>query len=103
MEFVREFVPFMVGAAISPAVTFVGRRLSRTRPGFWSLLTIALVIGTLVSFLAGEWAGGTAEALAAVMIDASLAFTGSQLMYRLPGLRSAVARAERAEPVVTRP
>jgi hypothetical protein len=44
---------------------------------------VAIVVGLCVSFFAGEWAGELPDAVMAIIIDTSLAYTGSQLAYRL--------------------
>jgi hypothetical protein len=44
---------------------------------------VVIVVGLCVSFFAGEWAGGLTDAVMAIIIDTSLAYTGSQLAYRL--------------------
>ncbi len=83
MENLREVAPFFVGMLIPPLVTIAAHgRWSRVFKSVASFV-VALILGICTSAIAGELAAGFPDGLIAIMIDTSLAYTGSQLAYRL--------------------
>lgn len=96
MENLREVAPFFVGMLIPPLVTIAAH-------GRWSGIfksvasfVVALILGVCTSAIAGELAAGFPDGLIAVMIDTSLAYTGSQLAYRLVWKPVQARRRQRA-------
>ncbi len=83
MDALREAAPFLVGTLTAPLVTLAAH--GRWSGGVKSVASfvVALALGLCASVVAGELAAGMPGALIAVMIDTSLAYTGSQVAYRL--------------------
>jgi hypothetical protein len=84
MEAINEIIPFFVGLLVIPLV------LMRTLQSNWSetfkqltSLIIALLTGATISLFMGELARDLPEAIASIIIDTSLVYTGSQIMYGL--------------------
>ena len=81
MELLRESAPFLFGALIAPVIVLVGR-LARSEQGrFLGLLALALICGAGASLVNGELGHGLPESLMAIVIDASLVFTGMHVAY----------------------
>jgi hypothetical protein len=106
MEFFREAIPFLIGTVLPGAVLLLSRLAGLSRNRVAVSFAVAVVVGLCVSFFAGEWAGGLPDAVMAIIIDTSLAYTGSQLAYRLvwkPAVAmQASAAADSAAPRITR-
>jgi hypothetical protein len=83
MEFLHETAPFLVGLIVPPVVMFSIRPTWSGQLKFIAAFVPALVLGLCTSVFAGEVVGSLPDALIAIMIDASLVYTGSQLAYRL--------------------
>lgn len=83
METLHEIAPFLVGMLAPPLVTIAAH--GRWSGGVKSVSSfiVALTLGLCASAVTGELAAGMPDALIAVMIDTSLAYTGSQVAYRL--------------------
>jgi len=83
MDALHEVAPFLVGMLAPPLVTLAAH--GRWSGGVKSLASfaVALALGLCASAVTGELAAGLPDALIAVMIDTSLAYTGSQVAYRL--------------------
>ncbi len=77
----REAAPFLVGMVLPPGV-MLASRLVGGRSRLALSFAVALIVGFCVSLLAGELAAGM-PAMMAVIIDTSLAYTGSQIAYHL--------------------
>lgn len=88
----REFAPFLIGLILPPMVMLALRNSWSGGRKFALAFAPALVLGFCTSLLAGELAGGIPEGVAAIIIDTSLVFTGSQLAYRLFWKRTLEAR-----------
>lgn len=83
MEMIREAAPFLVGMVLPPVVMLLIRSDWSGFGRFLAAFIPALILGICTSFLAGELAGDIPEGVMAIIIDTSLAYTGSQLAYRL--------------------
>jgi hypothetical protein len=83
MELLREAAPFIVGLLIPPVLFLVIPRRWRRSSKFWTVFGSALLLGGIISFLAGELFGDFPESAMAIVIDTSLVYTASQLAYRL--------------------
>ncbi len=105
MDLLRETAPFLIGLIVPPILMLVR---PATWPGLYKFATAfvaAVILGTCVSALAGEFAAGMPDALINVLIDTSLVYAGSQVAYWIiwkPVLeerlqRRAVLREERAD------
>ncbi len=82
-DLLRETAPFLVGMILPPIIMLATRPSWSGQFKFVAALLPALVLGFCTSALAGELAAGMPAGLIAVIIDASLVYTGSQLAYRL--------------------
>jgi hypothetical protein len=83
METLREIVPFFIGLVLPPVMMLLSLSLRLKRVNTLFSFILALLIGSCVSFLAGELAGDLPGALMAVIIDTSLVYTGSQAAHYL--------------------
>jgi hypothetical protein len=83
MELFREAIPFLIGTLLPGVVLLTSRLAGLSRNRVAVSFAVAIVVGLCVSFFAGEWAGGLPDAVMAIIIDTSLAYTGFQLAYRL--------------------
>jgi hypothetical protein len=95
----RETAPFLVGLIVPPILMLARSTSWPSQVRFVVVVLVALVLGFLTSALVGELAAGPPDSLISVLIDSSLALTGSQVAYRFawrPLLeRRAVAETER--------
>jgi hypothetical protein len=82
MQLFREAIAFLIGILLPGAVLLTSRLAGLSRHQMAVSFAVAIVVGLCVSFFAGEWAGGLPDAVMAIIIDTSLAYTGSQLAYR---------------------
>ena len=106
MALFREAIPFLIGIVLPGAVLLISRLAGLSHNRVAVSFAAAIVVGLCVSFFAGEWAGGLRDAVMAIIIDTSLAYTGSQLAYRLVwkpavGMQAGLA-ANSAAPSVAR-
>lgn len=84
MEILRELLPFFLGMLVIPPLMIV------LAPQRWSgrlkfiiTLVLAVVVGFVGSTIVGEQIGDLSERIAALIIDTSTAYAGSQLAYWL--------------------
>jgi len=73
----------LIGILLPGMVLLTSRLAGLSRNRVAVSFAVVIVVGLCVSFFAGEWAGGLTDAVMAIIIDTSLAYTGSQLAYRL--------------------
>jgi hypothetical protein len=78
----RETAPFLVGLIVPPILMLARSAAWPSQVRFVVALLVALILGFLTSALVGELAAGPPDSLISVLIDASLAFAGSQVAYR---------------------
>ena len=84
MEILRETVPLIFGALfLPPVLMFILRHGWSGRLKFLIVFLAALIVGFVASTVVGEQKGELAEAIVALVIDTSLAYTGSQVAYWL--------------------
>lgn len=84
MEALREMVPLMFGAIVLPPIlTFLMRQNWPGRIKFLIVFLAALLVGFVASTVVGEQHGELEESIVALVIDTSLAYTGSQIAYWL--------------------
>src|SRR5215470_8261271 len=95
MDLLRETAPLLVGMIVPPIIMLVIRPTWSGQFKFLVAFLPALILGFCTSALAGELTAGMPDGLIAVIIDASLVYTGSQLAYRLfwkPALEARIQR-----------
>ncbi len=81
---VREAAPFLVGMMLPPFLMLIMSPAWSKMGKFIASFVPALLVGGTISILAGEIIGrDLPEALAALIVDTALVYTGSQLAYRL--------------------
>ncbi len=95
MDLLRETAPFLVGMIVPPIIMLVIRPTWSGQSKFLAAFLPALILGFCTSALAGELTAGMPDGLIAVIIDASLVYTGSQLAYRLVWKPALEARIQR--------
>ncbi|MEZ4670732.1 MAG: hypothetical protein R3E39_22745 [Anaerolineae bacterium] len=84
MEALREMVPLMFGAIVlPPLLTYLMRQNWSGRIKFLIVFLASLIVGFVASTVVGEQHGELEEAVVALVIDTSLAYTGSQVAYWL--------------------
>lgn len=85
MDALREVTPFFVGMLAPPLVILTLTTRARRSGALTTVASfvVALVLGVCTSAIAGELTLGLPDGLIAVLIDTSLAYTGSQAAYRL--------------------
>lgn len=83
MDALREIAPFLVGLLAPPLLITAARARWSSSGKTAASLVVALVLGLCTSAIAGEITQGLPDGLIAVLIDTSLAYTGSQVAYRL--------------------
>ncbi len=79
MEFTREIAPFLLGGLVSSGLTFLYRKAGERARALGTVF-VALVLGACTSLAAGELVN-LQDGMIAVMIDASLIFTGATVSY----------------------
>jgi hypothetical protein len=99
MDMLREAAPFLIGLVVPPMAMLAIRASWPGQLKFLVAFAPALVLGCFTSLFAGELAGGMPNGLIAIMIDASLVFTASQLAYRLFWKSVLEPRVQRGVPV----
>ena len=83
MDALREIAPFLVGMLAPPLLITAARARWSGAAKTAASLVVALILGLCTSAIAGELTQGLPDGLIAVLIDTSLAYTGSQVAYRL--------------------
>lgn len=83
MDALREIAPFLVGLLAPPLLITAARARWSGSMKTAASLVVALILGLCTSTIAGEITQGLPDGLIAVLIDTSLAYTGSQVAYRL--------------------
>ncbi len=94
MDNLREIAPFLVGMLLPPLTLGLTRARLSDRARFAAAFVPALILGVCTSALAGELFGGMPDGVIAVLIDTSLAYTGSQLAYLFAWKPAVDARRE---------
>lgn len=84
IEFLREVAPFVIGVVAVPPLALLATRQNWSGIAkFAGVFVLALILGGVTSYLAGELVVGMPDGLLAVVIDTSLVYTGSQLSWKL--------------------
>jgi hypothetical protein len=84
MEFVRELLPFFLGMiVIPPQMLLAIPQKWSGRQRFLAILVISVIVGLVGSTIVGEQFGELPGRIAALIIDSSTAYAGSQIAFWL--------------------